>query len=108
MTSTPHTDTPWTVPSAPRPELRRVRSGAMLGGVSGGLAAYTGIDTVLWRAGFVALTLAGGAGLALYAVLWVLTPAVPLAPGEQARAVDVAVERLAGRLSGDRSASARD
>ena len=51
MTSTPHTphtDTPHTaVLSAPRPELRRVRSGAMLGGVSGGLADHTVIDTVL-------------------------------------------------------------
>jgi phage shock protein PspC (stress-responsive transcriptional regulator) len=72
----------------------------MLGGVSGGLAAYTGIDTVLWRAAFVALTLAGGAGLVLYAVLWVLMPPVPLAPGEQARPVDLAVERLSGRLGG--------
>jgi phage shock protein PspC (stress-responsive transcriptional regulator) len=114
MTSTPHSDSPYTatphtaIPSAPRPELRRVRSGAMLGGVSGGLAAYTGIDTVLWRAAFVALTLAGGAGLVLYAVLWVLTPPVPLGPGEQARPVDLAVERLAGRLSGDRAASPRD
>ena len=109
MTSTPHTDTSYTaVPSAPRPELRRVRSGAMLGGVSGGLADHTGIDTVLWRAAFVALTLAGGAGVVLYAVLWVLTPPVPLAPGEQARPVDLAVERLAGRLSGERPASPRD
>ncbi len=101
MTSTPHT----AIPSTPRPELRRVRSGAMLGGVSGGLAAHTGVDTVLWRAAFVGLTFAGGAGIVLYAVLWVLTPPVPLAPGEQARPVDVAVERLSGRLSGDRAAS---
>lgn len=104
MTTTPQT--PHTaIPSAPRRELRRVRSGAMLGGVSGGLADYTGVDTVLWRAAFVALTLAGGAGIVLYAVLWLLTPQVPLAPGEQARAVDDAVERLAGRLGGDRPAS---
>ena len=101
MTSTPRT----AIPSTPRRELRRTRSGAMLGGVSGGLADYTGVDTVLWRAAFVGLTLAGGAGIVLYAVLWVLTPAAPLAPGEQARPVDVAVERLRGRLSGDRTAS---
>ncbi|MGY1605587.1 PspC domain-containing protein [Geodermatophilus sp. SYSU D00700] len=80
-----------------RPELRRVRSGAMLGGVSTGLAAHTGIDTVLWRAAFVALTLAGGVGLVLYAVLWVLTPPAPLAPGEQPRPLDRFVDRLAGR-----------
>jgi phage shock protein PspC (stress-responsive transcriptional regulator) len=101
MTSTPHT----AIPSTPRRELRRTRSGAMLGGVCGGLAEYTGIDTVLWRAAFVGLTLAGGAGVVLYAVLWVLTPPAPLAPGERARPVDLAVERLSGRLGGDRASS---
>lgn len=99
MTSTPHT----ALPPTARPELRRARAGAMLGGVSAGLGAYTGIDTVLWRALFVGLTLAGGVGLVLYAVLWVLTPPVPLAPGEEPRPVDVAVERLSGRLGGTAS-----
>ena len=103
MTSTPHT----AIPAASRPELRRTRSGAMLGGVCGGLAAYTGIDTVLWRAAFVGLTLAGGAGIVLYAVLWVLTPAVPLAPGEEPRPVDEAIERLSGRLGGTSTSSTR-
>ncbi len=108
MTENLHTANPHTaLPSTPRRELRRVRSGAMLGGVSGGLADYTGIDTVLWRAAFVGLTLAGGAGIVLYAVLWVLTPVVPLAPGEHARPVDAAVERLAGRLSGDRAGASQ-
>ncbi|MGY1650132.1 PspC domain-containing protein [Geodermatophilus sp. SYSU D01119] len=96
MTSTPQT----ALPPTPRRELRRARSGAMLGGVSAGLADYSGIDTVLWRVLFVALTLAGGAGIVLYAALWVLTPPVPLAPGEQPRRVDEAVERLSGRLGG--------
>ena len=93
MTSTPHT----ALPPTARPELRRVRAGAMLGGVSTGLAAHTGIDTVLWRALFVALTLAGGAGVVLYAALWVLMPQAPLAPGEQPRPVDRWVDRLTGR-----------
>jgi phage shock protein PspC (stress-responsive transcriptional regulator) len=69
----------------------------MLGGVSGGLAEYTGIDPVIWRAAFVALTLAGGVGVVLYAVLWVLTPSAPPAPGQQPRPVDRFVDRLAGR-----------
>ncbi|MGY1694268.1 MULTISPECIES: PspC domain-containing protein [unclassified Geodermatophilus] len=85
------------IPTTPRPQLRRTRSGAMLGGVSTGLADYTGVDAVIWRAAFVALTLAGGVGLVLYAVLWVLAPAEPLAPGEQPRPVDRWVDRLAGR-----------
>ena len=49
----------------------------MLGGVCGGLAEYTGIDPLLWRVGFVALTLAGGAGILVYLALWVLMPTAP-------------------------------
>jgi phage shock protein PspC (stress-responsive transcriptional regulator) len=60
-----------------RPPLRRSRTDKILGGVNGGLAEYTGIDALLWRVGFVALTLAGGAGIVVYLLLWVLTPAGP-------------------------------
>ncbi|HYO37638.1 MAG TPA: PspC domain-containing protein, partial [Geodermatophilus sp.] len=85
MTSTPHT----AIPSTPRPELRRTRSGAMLGGVCGGLAEYTGIDALLWRVGFVALTLAAGTGVIVYLLLWVLMPAGPAAaPGSPGAAVE--------------------
>jgi phage shock protein PspC (stress-responsive transcriptional regulator) len=49
----------------------------MLGGVCGGLAEYTGIDPLLWRVGFVALTLAGGAGVLVYLALWLLMPTSP-------------------------------
>jgi phage shock protein PspC (stress-responsive transcriptional regulator) len=49
----------------------------MLGGVCGGLAEYSGIDTLLWRVGFVALTLAGGSGVLVYLLLWLLMPAGP-------------------------------
>jgi phage shock protein PspC (stress-responsive transcriptional regulator) len=57
--------------------LRRSRTDKILGGVNGGLAEYTGIDALLWRVGFVALTLAGGAGIVVYLLLWVLMPAGP-------------------------------
>jgi phage shock protein PspC (stress-responsive transcriptional regulator) len=46
----------------------------MLGGVCGGLAEYSGIDPLLWRVGFVALTFAGGSGILIYLVLWLLMP----------------------------------
>jgi phage shock protein PspC (stress-responsive transcriptional regulator) len=46
----------------------------VIGGVSGGLAEYSGIDALLWRVGFVALTLAGGTGIIVYLLLWVLMP----------------------------------
>jgi phage shock protein PspC (stress-responsive transcriptional regulator) len=71
----------------------------MLGGVSGGLAEYTGIDTVLWRVGFVCLALAGGTGFLVYGLLWVLLPSGPLRPGEEPRPVDRFVDRLHGAVS---------
>jgi phage shock protein PspC (stress-responsive transcriptional regulator) len=77
-----------------RPQLRRSGTDRMLGGVSSGLAEYSGIDTVLWRVGFVGLTLAGGSGILIYLLLWVLLPSGPLRPGDVPRPVD----RLVGRL----------
>jgi phage shock protein PspC (stress-responsive transcriptional regulator) len=60
---------------APRPPLQRSRTNKVIGGVSGGLAEYTGIDALLWRVGFVAVTLAWGVGLIVYPLLWLLMPA---------------------------------
>jgi phage shock protein PspC (stress-responsive transcriptional regulator) len=55
----------------------------MLGGVCGGLARYSGIDPLLWRVGFVALAFAGGTGVIVYLLLWLLMPAGPQeGPGE--------------------------
>ncbi|MGY2129873.1 PspC domain-containing protein [Blastococcus sp. SYSU DS0617] len=65
--------------AAGRTQLRRSRTDKMLGGVSGGLAQYSGIDPLLWRVGFVALAFAGGFGVLAYALLWLLMPADPVA-----------------------------
>jgi phage shock protein PspC (stress-responsive transcriptional regulator) len=62
---------------APRPQLRRSRSDKVIGGVAGGLAEYTGVDALLWRVGAIALTLAGGSGIVIYLLLWLLMPAGP-------------------------------
>ena len=61
-------------PTAPRPRLTLSRTERKLAGVAGGLAEHTGVDAVLWRVAFLALTLAGGAGVAVYALLWLLMP----------------------------------
>ena len=79
------------VPSTGTPRLRRSATDRMAGGVCGGLADYTGIDTVLWRVSFVALTVLGGSGVLFYAVLWVLMPAASTNP-------DTPVERGVQRL----------
>jgi phage shock protein PspC (stress-responsive transcriptional regulator) len=46
----------------------------VLGGVSGGLAAYLGIDIVAVRVLFVIFTIVGGLGLVVYIVLWIVLP----------------------------------
>ena len=71
---------PWQPPpsgSPDRPPLRRSRTDKVIGGVNGGLAEYTGIDPLLWRVGFVALALAGGTGVLVYLLLWLLMPSGP-------------------------------
>ncbi len=50
-------------------------AGRMLAGVASGLADYTGIDVLVVRIGFVALTFVGGAGVPLYLACWLLMPA---------------------------------
>jgi len=59
------------------PELRRLRrsrTDRVVAGVCGGLGRYLGVDPVLVRVAFVVLALAGGGGVLLYAVSWVLIP----------------------------------
>jgi len=66
-------------PSSPsRPRLTRSRTDRRLLGVAGGLAEHTGVDAVLWRVAFVGLTVAGGCGVLVYGLLWLLMP-----PAEQ-------------------------
>jgi phage shock protein PspC (stress-responsive transcriptional regulator) len=93
----PSVDPPGYAPPPPppgppvRPQLRRSRTDKIIGGVNGGLAEYSGIDPLLWRVGFVALALAGGTGIIVYLLLWLLMPAgPPLAPGEVAARQDLA------------------
>jgi phage shock protein C len=91
-------------PPPVRPQLRRSGTDRMVGGVAGGLADYSGIDPVLWRVGFVGLTVAGGAGVVVYLLLWALMPAGPLPDGEVPSPLEQFVGRIHARLSGTRAA----
>src|SRR3954451_18113848 len=77
------------VPDAPRsvpcdhrrvptshPPLERQRDGAPVAGVASGLARHLGLDPVVVRLAFAALTVAGGSGLLAYAAFWVFVPQV--------------------------------
>jgi phage shock protein C len=55
-------------------KLRRSRSDRMVAGVCAGLAEYFSVDPVLVRLVFVLLALAGGPGVLLYIVLWIIMP----------------------------------
>ena len=54
--------------------LRRSVSDRWLGGVCGGIARSSGIDSWLWRLLTVLLSLWGGAGLLVYVLLWIFVP----------------------------------
>lgn len=59
--------------AAPRRLFRDTQT-AMLGGVSAGIAAYFTIDAVIVRLLFVIATFAGGWGILLYIVMWLIVP----------------------------------
>ncbi|MET0764297.1 MAG: PspC domain-containing protein [Blastococcus sp.] len=107
MTSAPLPGPPPALPA--RPPLRRSRTDTMLGGVCGGLAEYSGVDSLLWRVGFVGLTVAGGAGILVYALLWVLmTPPALTGPDDQPSPVERFVERLHTAITGALTPTARN
>jgi phage shock protein PspC (stress-responsive transcriptional regulator) len=54
--------------------LRRSRTDRWLGGVCGGLAVATGVDSWVWRLIFALFTLTFGFGVVLYLLLWLLVP----------------------------------
>ncbi|MFG6412421.1 PspC domain-containing protein [Roseateles sp. DC23W] len=54
--------------------LRRSRLDRWLGGVCGGIARATGVDSWIWRLIFVVLFLAFGSGILLYILLWIFVP----------------------------------
>ena len=70
-------------------ELRRDPGRGVLAGVAAGIARRLGIDPLIVRVGFIAATFAGGFGLALYLLGWVLMPG-----DDGARAP---LERIAGK-----------
>jgi phage shock protein PspC (stress-responsive transcriptional regulator) len=78
--------------------LYRSRDNRMLGGVAGGLADYLGIDPSLVRIGWVLLFLAGGIGLLLYIVMWIVVPEEDDLSPEELAAARAASGAGAGRL----------
>lgn len=57
--------------------LYRSRQDRSLAGVCGGIAEYFEVDPTLVRILFVVFALAGGPGLLLYGILWIIMPEGP-------------------------------
>lgn len=54
--------------------FRRSRSDRWVGGVCGGIARSTGMESWAWRLIFTVMLLCGGAGLLLYLLLLIFVP----------------------------------
>ena len=55
-------------------KLRRSRSDRWIGGVCGGIALMSGVDSWIWRLIFAMLFLFGGIGIVIYVLLWIFVP----------------------------------
>jgi len=58
--------------------LYRSRNEEMIAGVCGGLADYLNVDPTVIRLVFLLLLFAGGGGLFIYIILWVIMPLEPV------------------------------
>jgi phage shock protein PspC (stress-responsive transcriptional regulator) len=69
------TPPPGSPPPYRRPQrLTRSTGDKVVAGVAGGLGNYFGIDPVVFRIAFVVLALAGGSGVLLYLLAWLVVP----------------------------------
>jgi phage shock protein C len=55
-------------------KLKRSNKDKMLGGVCGGLGEHLNIDPTIVRLVFIILALAGGPGILIYIILWLIMP----------------------------------
>ncbi len=91
---------------APARRLERATSRRALGGVAAGVAEHLGLSVLLVRLAFVLLALCSGAGVLMYAALWVLVPqsAGPRTPrrsrgGDRAQLLALAALGVGGLLA---------
>jgi phage shock protein PspC (stress-responsive transcriptional regulator) len=68
------TQSPGAGPHPPMGGLTRSRRDRMIGGVAGGVAERLDVDPLIVRGAFVILAVAGGSGLVLYLLGWLLLP----------------------------------
>lgn len=77
MENEPSVDPVATPPPEPQTgyqSIRRSRTDRVIGGVCGGLGRYLNVEPILVRIAFVALFFAGGSGVLLYILAWIIIP----------------------------------
>src|SRR5712691_717672 len=93
-----------TIPPSPAPGVRRLKrrlDHKVVAGVAAGLGEYFDLDPVLFRVGFVLLTVLGGAGILIYlAAWWLMPPDDAPAVGHRGTWRDHRGERVMRRLKG--------
>ena len=75
------------------PRYYRATDGRLVAGVARGLADHLGVNVVLVRIAFVALTFASGAGVMMYAAFWLFVPQAPAPAAPNAAASPVVAGR---------------
>jgi phage shock protein C len=55
-------------------KLTRSRTKKAIAGVCAGLGEYFNIDPIVIRLGFIFLALAGGPGIIVYLIMWLVVP----------------------------------
>lgn len=55
-------------------KLYRSKSDRIIAGICGGLSDYLDVDAVFFRLAFVLLTLAGGSGILIYIIMFIIIP----------------------------------
>ncbi|MCW2604379.1 MAG: phage shock protein PspC [Pseudonocardiales bacterium] len=93
MTDTSRTDTAPNPGSAPAQVLRRSKDDRVGAGVAGGLGRFFGVDPIIFRVLFVALTFMGLAGVVFYLICYAVIPE----EGAVNSKLDRAVARLRAR-----------
>ena len=83
--------------------LYRSNTDVMIGGVCSGIAKYFDVDPTAVRLAFVLLLFAGGGGLWIYLVLWII---MPQEPQESEDVVDVVEKKEASAVKKAPSKSA--
>lgn len=81
-------------------QFYRDKSRGMIAGVCAGLADYFGVSPAILRLGFVLLALAGGPGVVLYFILWILLPEKASAANPEGQTVHENVRDIEAQARG--------